>query len=75
MPSWRSYYRGGLEDNPNFGQIEMEDMKLASFPIELYLAELHRKEAELEDINTLRHHPLHTKAPPANAYHARPNAR
>jgi hypothetical protein len=35
----------------------MEDTKLASSPIEPYLAKLHQEDVELEDTNTLLHYP------------------
>jgi hypothetical protein len=41
--------------------MEMGDSKLASSPMNSYLAELHQAEAELVDTNTLQHHPLHEK--------------
>jgi hypothetical protein len=40
----------------------MGDTKLASSPTKPYLAELHQVEAELEDTNTLQHHPVHYAA-------------
>jgi hypothetical protein len=52
-----------MGDNSNSGQIEMEDTKLASSPIEPYLVELHRAEAELEETKMLRHHPFHWLPP------------